>query len=211
MNSIIRSTVGFVAGLMATGGAIAGPAVAVQAAPAESKPAVAVQTPGKRVLAYDYQRQPNSYYCAPAATRIALSTQGKILSQKEVAEKLGTTKAGTNSVDDTTRVLNEVTGGGYETTEIKSPKANPEQVGKLRVDVVEAVDANRGVVANTMGTAVDTNGNGHSFPVGHYVSIVGYRDGGDTVKIADPYDPNKQYWMSDNNLGNWVAERGYSS
>ncbi|HEX2773365.1 MAG TPA: C39 family peptidase [Micromonosporaceae bacterium] len=210
MNSIIRSSLAVVAGLTMTGGATAVPAVADAAAAPESKPAVAVEAP-RRVLEHDYERQPNSYYCAPAATRIALSTQGKILSQKEVAKKLGTTKAGTESVDDTTRVLNEVTGGGYETTEIKSPTANPPQVDKLRADVVEAVDARRGVVANTMGTAADTSGDQHSFPGGHYVTVVGYRDGGDTMRIADPFDPSKHYWMSDEKLGDWIAERGYSS
>lgn len=211
MNSIIRSSVAVAAGLTMTGGAIAGPAIAVAAAPTESKPAVAVDDPAKRVLEYDYQRQPNSYYCAPAATRIALSTQGKVLSQKEVAKKLGTTKAGTESADDTTRVLNEMTGGGYETTEIRGTTAKPKQVGKLRADVVEAVDAKRGVVANTTGTAVDTTGKEHSFPGGHYVSVVGYGDGGDTMKIADPSDPTQHYWMSDEKLGDWIAERGYSS
>ncbi|SCG72516.1 C39 family peptidase [Micromonospora inositola] len=215
MNSIFRRSALSVAGLMVTGGAIAGPAIAAPAASAASEPAAvlpgAPPAQGKRVLEYDYQRQPNSYYCAPAATRIALSTQGKVLSQSEVAKKLGTTKAGTNSADDTTRVLNEVTGGGYQTTDIGGPKATPEQVDKLRVDVVQAVDAKRGVVANITGIAVDTDGNAHSYPTGHYLSIVGYRDGGDTVKIADPYDSDSRYWMNDEKVADWVAERGYSS
>ncbi|RZU76343.1 peptidase C39-like protein [Micromonospora kangleipakensis] len=215
MRSIVRRSLVSVAGLMLTGGGVAGPAIAAQAAPIESRPAVAVPPEpageGKRVLEHDYQRQPNGYYCAPAATRIALSTQGKDPSQKEVAQKLGTTEAGTNSADDTTRVLNEVTGGGYETTEIKSATAKPEQVDKLRTDVVEAVDAKRGVVANTLGTAVDTDGDRHPFPGGHYVTVVGYRDGGDAMEIADPYGPEKHYWIDDEKLADWIAERGYSS
>ncbi|MFG2103362.1 C39 family peptidase [Micromonospora echinaurantiaca] len=214
MNSIFRKSALSVAGLLMTGGAVAVPAIAAETAPA--KPAIAVQAeepPGqdKKVLDHDYQRQPNSYYCAPAATRIALSTQGKTPSQREVAEKLGTTKAGTQSADDTTRVLNEMTGGGYETTEIDGPTAQPAQVDELRADVVEAVDGKRGVVANTMGTAVDTEGRRHSFPGGHYVTIIGYRDNGEVVQIADPYDQRKHYWMSDDKVATWIAERGYSS
>lgn len=104
-----------------------------------------------------------------------------------------------------------MTGGGYQTTDIGGPKATPEQVDKLRVDVVQAVDAKRGVVANITGIAVDTDGNAHSYPTGHYLSIVGYRDGGDTVKIADPYDSDSRYWMNDEKVADWVAERGYSS
>ncbi|PZF83867.1 C39 family peptidase [Micromonospora deserti] len=214
MNSIIRKSALSIAGLLVTGGAVAGPAIAAQAAPAE-KPAIAVQAErkgkGERVLEHDYQAQPNFYYCGPAATRIALSTQGKVLNQDEVAKKLGTTEAGTNSANDTTRVLNELTGGGYETTHISGAKAKPEQVDKLRADVIEAVDAKRGVVANIKGTAVDTDGNRHSFEGGHYLSVVGYRDGGDTLKIADPYDPNEHYWMTVEKVANWIAERGYSS
>ncbi|RZU75241.1 peptidase C39-like protein [Micromonospora kangleipakensis] len=234
MNSIFRKSVLSVA--LVASGTVAGPAIAAQASAGpvtaarppqvQSKPGFAEQAQpppapppsppppadeGKRVLHYDYQRQPNSYYCAPAATRIALSTQGQVVSQREVADKLGTTKAGTNSVDDTTRVLNEMTGGGYETTEIKTAEAEPPQVDKLRTDVVEAVDAQRGVVANITGTAVDTKGNQYSYPGGHYLTIIGFRDGGDTMKIADPYDPTKNYWMSDDKVADWIAERGYSS
>ncbi|NJP35489.1 C39 family peptidase [Micromonospora thermarum] len=216
MNSIVRRSLVSVAGLMVGAGGVAGPAIAVQAAPIESRTVVAVPPPepsgeGKRVLEHDYERQPNGYYCAPAATSIAVSTQGKDPSQKEIAQKLGTTVDGTKSVNDTTRVLNEVTGGGYETTEIKGATAQPEHVDKLRADVVEAVNAKRGVVANTIGTGLDTDGDRHPFPDGHYVSVVGYRDGGEEMKVADPYDPKKHYWMEDEKLADWIAERGYSS
>jgi len=215
MNSILRKGTLSVAGLLMAGGLIAGPAIAAQTAPADTKPAVAALAKpsgqGKKVLDHEYQMQRKSYYCAPAATRIALSTQGKEMSQREVAKKLGTTRAGTNSANDTTRVLNELTGGGYHTTEINGPEAKPEQVDKLRADVVEAVDAKRGVVANTKGTAVDNDGVRHSYQDGHYLTIVGYRNGGDTLKIADPRYPGAHYWMSDNRVATWIAERGYSS
>ncbi|MGN9779173.1 C39 family peptidase [Micromonospora sp. H33] len=217
MNSMRRTRFLSLAGLVIAGGAIAGPATAAQAEPADSGQVSAVQPAppappeGERVLEYDYQTQRTSYYCAPAATRIALSTQDKDVTQKEVAQKLGTTRAGTDSADDTTRVLNELTGGGYETTEISTTTANPQQTDKFRTDVVQAIDTQRGVVANTLGTAVDTEGERHVFPGGHYVSIVGYRDGGQTLKIADPYDPEKHYWMRSEKVADWIAQRGYSS
>ncbi|MEW2384348.1 C39 family peptidase [Micromonospora sp. NPDC047707] len=214
MNSMRRTRILSLAGLVVAGGAVAGPATAAQADPADSGQVSAVQPAppeGEKVLEFDYQTQRTSYYCAPAATRIALSTQDKTVTQKEVAQKLGTTRAGTDSADDTTRVLNELTGGGYETTEISTTTADPRQTDKLRIDVVEAIDTRRGVVANTLGTAVDTEGERHSFPGGHYVSIVGYRDGGETLKIADPYDPEKHYWMRSEKVADWVAQRGYSS
>ncbi|MER7333973.1 MULTISPECIES: C39 family peptidase [unclassified Micromonospora] len=214
MNSMRRTRILSLAGLVIAGGAVAGPATAAQANPADSAQVSAVQPAppeGERVLEFDYQTQRTSYYCAPAATRIALSTQDKTVSQNEVAQKLGTTKAGTGSAEDTTRVLNELTGGGYETTEISTTTANPQQTDKFRTDVVEAIDTQQGVVANTLGTAVDTEGEQHSFPGGHYVSIVGYRDGGQTLKVVDPYDPEKHYWMRSEKVADWVAQRGYSS
>ncbi|MEU7972927.1 C39 family peptidase [Micromonospora sp. NPDC049089] len=214
MNPIVQKSGLSVVGLLVAGGCALGPAVAAQAAPAPAAPASSSQTDrhSERVLGVDYQAQPNFYYCGPAATRIALSAQGKALSQDEVARLLGTTEAGTPSALDTTRVLNELTGGKYRTTEIRDSVARPDQVEQLRRDVLAAVDAGRPVVANIKGTTVDTDGNPHSYEGGHYLTLVGYRDGGDTIRVADPADPALgEYWMSLPKVANWIAERGYSS
>lgn len=234
MNPIIHKSGLSVAGLLVAGGCIAGPAVAAQAAPVTTAPVASVHTdkggradqadkggrPNKggraekraeRMVGIEYQAQPNFYYCGPAATRIALSAQGKILSQDEVAKMLGTTEAGTDSALDTTRVLNELTGGGYRTTEIPGPVAKPEEIDRLRADVVAALDEGRPVVANVKGTAVDTDGHPQSYEGGHYLTLVGYRDGGDLIRIADPASPEGEYWMTLEKVANWIAERGYSS
>ncbi|RLK23976.1 peptidase C39-like protein [Micromonospora sp. M71_S20] len=223
MNPIVQKSGLSVAGLLVAGGCLAGPAVTAQAAPAATTPVGAVQTDDRvakngradrraeRTVRIEYQAQPNFYYCGPAATRIALSALGRALSQDEVAKKLGTTEAGTDSAVDTTRVLNELTGGGYRTTEIPDPVAKPEQVDRLRSDVVAALDRGRPVVANIKGTAVDTVGSPHSYEGGHYLTLVGYRDGGDLIRIADPAAPEGEYWMTLEKVANWIAERGYSS
>ncbi|PZF91747.1 C39 family peptidase [Micromonospora deserti] len=219
MNPIMKKSGLSVAGLLVAGGCLAGPAAAAQAAPAETAPVASVHTDkggradkrAERMVGIEYQAQPNFYYCGPAATRIALSAQGKALSQDEVAKRLGTTEAGTDSALDTTRVLNELTGGKYKTTEIRDSVAKPEQVEQLRTDVIEALDAGRPVVANIKGTAVDTDGNPHSYEGGHYLTLVGYREGGDLIRIADPAAPEGEYWMTLEKVANWIAERGYSS
>ncbi|MGQ5263399.1 C39 family peptidase [Micromonospora sp. ZYX-F-536] len=220
MNPIIQKSGLSVAGLLVAGGCALGPAVAAQAAPVQGIGAPTSSSQGdrgnqrsaERILGIDYQAQPNFYYCGPAATRIALSAQGKAVSQDEVAKLLGTTEAGTPSALDTTRVLNELTGGTYRTTEIRDSVARPEQVDQLRRDVLAAVDAGRPVVANIKGTAVDTDGNPHSYEGGHYLTLVGYRDGGDLIRVADPANPALgEYWMSLPKVANWIAERGYSS
>ncbi|WBB65292.1 C39 family peptidase [Micromonospora sp. WMMD812] len=220
MNPIIHKSGLSVAGLLVAGGCVLGPAVAAQAAPAQTGPATSTQSDkggqhdrrAERTLGIDYQAQPNFYYCGPAATRIALSAQGKAISQDDVAAMLGTTEAGTASALDTTRVLNELTGGKYKTTEIRDSVAKPEQVERLRTDVMTALDAGRPVVANVKGTAVDAKGVPHSYEGGHYLTLVGYRDGGDAIQIADPADPTDgEYWMPLGKVANWIAERGYSS
>ncbi|MEU7931343.1 C39 family peptidase [Micromonospora echinofusca] len=223
MNSIVQRSGLSVAGLLVAGGCLAGPAATAQAAPAATAPVGSVHTDGhtdrngradrraERSVGIEYQAQPNFYYCGPAATRIALSALGKALPQDEVAKRLGTTEAGTDSALDTTRVLNELTGRGYRTTEIRDSVARPEQVDRLRSDVVAALDAGRPVVANIKGTAVDTVGNPHSYEGGHYLTLVGYRDGGDLIRIADPAAPEGEYWMTLEKVANWIAERGYSS
>ncbi|MCX4474674.1 hypothetical protein C5N14_14340 [Micromonospora sp. MW-13] len=222
MNTILRKSMLSVAGLVMTGGAVAGPALAAHAAPAGPTGALHVDKTsktnksgkgdkGERRAGYEYQAQPNFYYCGPASARIALSAEGKAVSQDELAAKLGTTENGTDSAIDITRVLNEYTNGRYKTTEISSDVASKEQVERLRVDVQAAVDAGEPVVANILGGAVDTEGREHSYP-GHYLTVVEYRDDGNTVKIADPADPAVQeYWMDVAELANWIAGRGYSS
>ncbi|MDG4765245.1 C39 family peptidase [Solwaraspora sp. WMMD406] len=226
MTTIFRRSALSVAGLLVAGGVVAGPAVAAQAAPSGGSASLAAaassdrgdrggergdRSGGDRVLNTRYERQPNFYYCGPAATRIALTAQGHDLSQDEVAAKLGTTEAGTDSAEDTTRALNELTGSDkYRTTAIESSKADRTQIDQLRDDVRATVDDNRAVVANIIGTANDVDGLTHSYPGGHYVTVVGYRDGGDAVRIADPWYEGQEYWMSTETLAHWIAERGYS-
>ncbi|MEU1607334.1 C39 family peptidase, partial [Micromonospora matsumotoense] len=100
----------------------------------------------------------------------------------------------------------------YESTEIRSTKADTKQTDELRADIVRTVDDGRAVVANIAGTATDTDGNTHSFEGGHYISIVGYRDNGKTVTIADSANPDTAaYRISVDNLADWIATRGYTS
>lgn len=162
---------------------------------------------------YDFKLQPNYYYCGPAATRIALSAHGKQPSFDEVAGMLGTTTDGTRSAVEVTRVLNNQLGDGrYHTREIRGETAKPSQMDQLQSDIVTAVNRGDVVVANVLGVVVDTEGNYHSYPGGHYLTVVGYNDDGRTATIADPADPDGDgaYQLSTIDLANWIATRGYS-
>ena len=101
-----------------------------------------------------YEAQPNFYYCGPAAARNALSVQGKNISVDAMAKEMGTTEAGTNSINDITPVLNKETGknDAYRSVEISTPDADAKQTDKLRADIVKTVDDGRAVVANIAGT-----------------------------------------------------------
>ncbi|MET7470809.1 C39 family peptidase [Micromonospora sp. NPDC005599] len=214
--TLLRKTVLTAAGIAATAGGIAGPALAAQATPAERAAQVVTndRKHGERELDVRYEAQPNFYFCGPAAARNALSVQGKNIDVHAMAEEMGTTEAGTNSINDITPVLNKETGKDvYKSTEIPVDKARDrDKVEKLRADVVRTVDDGRAVVANIAGTATDTDGNTHSFEGGHYISVVGYRDGGKIVTIADSANPNQaSYRMDVDELARWIASRGYSS
>ncbi|KIR60614.1 MULTISPECIES: C39 family peptidase [Micromonospora] len=213
---LIRRTALTVAGIAATAGGIAGPALAAQAAPAE-RAAASVQAErrpaGERQLDVRYEAQPNFFYCGPAAARNALSVQGKNIDVDTMAKEMGTTEAGTNSINDITPVLNKETGRkAYHSTEMPADKVDGKRVEKLRADIVRAVDDGRAVVANIAGTATDTDGVSHSFEGGHYISVVGYSEGGKTVTIADSANPDQASYRIDvDALAHWIASRGYAS
>ncbi|MGC5329119.1 C39 family peptidase [Micromonospora sp. DT62] len=169
--------------------------------------------PAAKSLDYDYQAQTTFYNCGPAAVRHALSAAGIARSQDALGAQLGTDQMGTDSAQDTTRVLNAtVKGEPYRTRMIPGGAATPAQMDRLQADVVAAIADGRGVVVNVAGSATDTDGGWHSFPGGHYIAVVGYQDGGRLVKIADSANPaTASYWISTIALANWAATRGYSA
>ncbi len=212
--TLLRKTVLTAAGIAATAGGIAGPAIAAHAAPTTTSVVADRKGHGERELDVRYEAQPNFYFCGPAAARNALSVQGKNIDVHTMAKEMGTTEAGTNSINDITPVLNKETGtkDAYKSVEISTPKADDKQTDTLRADIVKTVDAGRAVVANIAGTATDTDGTTHSFEGGHYISVIGYRDNGNTVTIADSADPTTAtYRMNIDNLADWIATRGYST
>ncbi|MEV0568099.1 C39 family peptidase [Dactylosporangium sp. NPDC050588] len=170
--------------------------------------------PAAKELAYRFAWQENFYYCGPAATRIALTARSMYPSQSEVAQSLHTTVNGTNSADDTTRSLNEYTKSSfYKSHFIPGQSATQAEIDQMQADVVNAITNGYAVVANIAGSTVDDKGNSHSYPGGHYLTVVGYLDGGKTVKIADPADALGvgYYTLTTAKLAHWTALRGYSA
>jgi len=183
-------------------------------APAAGQPGAPAPVPSAKALHHSFQLQSTAWYCGPSATRVALSAQGKTFTQDQVATMLGTTQDGTPSAKDVTRVLNQQLGQGkYHMVEISGAKASKAQVDQLKADVVAAINAGKPVVANIAGTVTDDNGDVHSYEGGHYLPIVGYSNGGATVKIADSADTvgSPYYDISTDKVANWIATRGYAA
>jgi hypothetical protein len=207
---------------LATLGALVGVAAPVTAAAADpsdlaSSTAVATLSTvpdAAKVPSYEGALQPNAYYCGPAATRIALTAHGYRPTFDELAQALGTTPAGTASIFEVTRVLNQVHGSDrYESVELSQRGATSAQVKKLRHDVVAAINDGDPVVANIIGTITDTAGEVHSYNGGHYVAITGYADRGETVIVTDPADRvgSNEYRVPVRVMADWISSRGYSA
>jgi hypothetical protein len=204
------------AGLGTAGALALGPATGAHAAEPTipNVPANAATAPEQASIdSYDGALQPNGYYCGPAATRIALSAHGQPPSFDTLAKDLGTTRDGTKSIDDITRVLNQHTGGRYTAVKIDNPTVTKEQTDQLRTDIMAAINDGDPVVSNIVGQVTDTNGEKHRYAGGHYLTITGYTDNGNTVTITDPADRkgSNEYQLPIDTLAQWIATRGYAS
>ncbi|MCW3841303.1 C39 family peptidase [Micromonospora yasonensis] len=168
--------------------------------------------PSTKVLDYTYQAQYAYWNCGPAAVRNALSASGIETTQDAMVAPLNAGEYGTNSAEDTTRGLNQMVKGSPWRTHMIPGPPSPAQMDQLQADVVKAITDGRGVVANIVGSATDTDGGWHSFPGGHYIAVVGYKNDGRTVRIADSADPSlPAYWITTIDLANWMTTRGYSA
>jgi hypothetical protein len=167
-----------------------------------------------KVPSYEGALQPNGYYCGPAATRIALTAHGYRPSFDDLARALGTTPAGTASIFEVTRVLNDVHGyERYHSVELSHRGATSAQVKRLRYDVMKAINEGDPVVANVIGTVTDTAGEVHSYNGGHYVAITGYTDRGRMLTVTDPADRvgSNEYQVPVRVMADWISSRGYTA
>jgi hypothetical protein len=195
-----------------------------------AQPAVALtaaKVTSKKVLKHTVFKQNLRYNCGPSATLIVLSTWGikaKTLGFKSnsaftkwIGKQEHTTSSGTNSIHDVVRGLSAAIkkhgkGGEkfYTATMIKGFTASKSDVSKLKKAIVLDVDRfNHGIVANVVGTASDTSGVRHRYTGGHYLAVVGYKDGGNTARISDNAT-GREYWMTTSRLATWIGSKGYA-
>lgn len=103
--------------------------------------------------------------------------------------------------------------GFYETKWIPGNSATQAEINRLHWDVLYDIDRGYPIVANVVGSAMDTDGDWHSYGGGHYLVITGYSNDGWRVKVADSADANGYgwYWMETTRMAHWIAARGYSA
>src|SRR5678816_2403445 len=97
-NRVRNATLLGIAGVGAAGAIAFGPATAAHAGPNLPADVAAPAAAAQSDLDVNGALQPNGYYCGPAATRIALSAHGTPPGFDELAQQMGTTKAGTQSI-----------------------------------------------------------------------------------------------------------------
>ena len=187
------------------------PAVAGQATAGQA--AGDVTQRGEVTLDIEYQVQETSYWCGPAATRIALSAKGISRSQADLAAELGTHTGGTDHISQVTTVLNNHI-GGYTTTEMPNDPPTQEEKDLLWNNIVGAIDGGEAVVANIVAPPGNQPpGYPSDQTIYHYFTVTGYNDVDGTVQIADPasFGGNQIYWLTFDQLASLIPPKGYSS
>lgn len=204
--------------LAAAVGALAIPGVAT-AAPATHQPSVAGPHTVKTLNA-TWEREAVDYWCGPAATRIALSVRmNNPPDEGALANQLGTTVNGTDTINQVTGVLNQDLGTNYyETKQIPNDPPSQAQIDLLWSDVVTDVNNNYALVANIV---APPNNHPPGYPnttIYHYFTVAGYNSDNQSVYIVDPASglpgfegvPNT-YWLSLNELASLIPPKGYSA
>ncbi|HEY5923233.1 MAG TPA: C39 family peptidase [Kofleriaceae bacterium] len=169
----------------------------------------------EKVLDHDYQVQQTSYWCGPAATRVALSVRMTPPSQQTLANELGTTTNGTDWIGQITQVLNNRLGGAhYATTEMPNDPPTAAQRERLWQDVLRTIDADHAVVANIVAPPGNQPpGYPSNQTIYHYFAVVGYRRDEREVYIADSanFGGNQRYWLTFDQLATLIPPKGYSA
>lgn len=171
------------------------------------------QADGNVVVNIDFQYQETSYWCGPAATRMALSARSVWVSQQQMANELPTTTNGTDWIGQVTRVLSNYV-GWYETKEMPNDPPTQAQRDLLWYDITFDLDRGYALVTNIV--APPSNhppGYPDNQTIWHYFTVIGYNPSNRDVLIADPagFAPTPTYWLTFNQLATLIPPKGYSA
>lgn len=205
--------------LMAVLGAACGGEIE-RAEPASTAATAETAAAARVVLNLSWQGQQRYYWCGPASTRMALSTRmANPPSQDALAAALGTTVNGTDHVGLVRTALNRYLGTTWYETKLMNDPPSKAQRDLLKRDILLNLGKGYPLVANVV-----SGWRPPGYPGGtiyHYVTVVGYDQGGDRVLIADPAGTcaggstwcsvPRTYWISTADLGTWIGGKGYTA
>ncbi|WP_051367209.1 C39 family peptidase [Hamadaea tsunoensis] len=176
-------------------------------------PTAAHAATANTLTSYTFQAQSTSYWCGPAATRLALTARGYAPAQSTLANALPTDTNGTDSITQVMRVLNSYANvnNWYEHKVINSNSAAEQNL--LQYDITFDIDRGYVLVLNVRGGRTDTAGVYHNYPGGHYLTVVGYSSSGAYAVIEDvALGSGHRYTMSLANVAWWVwSTTGYTA
>jgi uncharacterized membrane protein len=175
--------------------------------------------PPSMSLTIQWQGQQTGYWCGPASTRIALSSQISPPSQTELASFLGTTTNGTDTIAYVSNALNHYEGVSFWSHRAITDPPPQDQIDTLTNDVVGTISNGYAMVGNII-----SGWRPPGYPSGtiyHYIAIVGYDQGGGRAQIADPAgqcaagsgwcNVPATYWVTMHDLAVWISgSTGYT-
>ncbi|QAY17396.1 lysin A, protease C39 domain [Gordonia phage IDyn] len=170
---------------------------------------------GDVILKFDHVIIPQEtyYWCGPATMQVLLSIRGIHVTEKYMADQLGTTVNGTDTILYLTRELNERLGDIYRTVQVPG-KGDLEA---FRRHVRHSIDSGYGVAGNIMVPPSNyprpQRGERAAYSGGwvyHYWSIVAYNARLDQVAIADSGFPDYFYWVTTAQALSMIEGKGYS-
>ncbi|HEY5934444.1 MAG TPA: C39 family peptidase [Kofleriaceae bacterium] len=167
-----------------------------------------------RILNVKYEVQETSYWCGPAATKMALSARIAPPSQETLANQLGTTPNGTDWVGQITNVLNRNLGAKwFVTRELPNDPPTPGQRAQLWNDLVRAIDNGFPFVANIVAPPSNHPPGYPNRTIYHYFTVTGYNRDTQQVYISDSanFSGTTQYWLSFGQLATLIPPKGYTA
>ncbi|MGH3728080.1 MAG: C39 family peptidase [Micromonosporaceae bacterium] len=172
------------------------------------------------VLDVAWEQQVTGYFCGPAATRMALKAQtSSPPGQWDLASMMGTDQNGTDHVGLVADAMNSVLGSSYYEDKYLDYSPTQAQRDLFTQDVIYDIDRGYAIVANIWVAAGGPRPPGYpSGAVFHYVTIIGYDNGGDRVLIADPAagiggfeNVESKYWLDTYTMGTLIGGKGYAA
>ncbi|MES3669884.1 GH25 family lysozyme [Corynebacterium diphtheriae] len=180
----------------------------------------------EKILPYDRGPVPQEtyYWCGPATAQTIINQHNKnLIAEQVLANEMGTTRNGTNTIDLVAQSLKKwLPDGRYATTWLPNDPATNTQKEQLWANVKNSIDAGYGVAANIVAppsnypkpsytsTIAPTYAGGTVY---HYIAIMGYAidpTGTRHLWVADSGFSPYGYWCTLDQMATLIPPKGYA-